>query len=169
MPCFLNKATNHHNYANIPPNDKLNLTTKQPTKKGLDMATINEDYLDDLVKRFKGFKSPNETQELIILLGEKDNRSDDDNRKLWVLLNAEKKADQLAKARADARRLIDAEKSKTKKIETRRKIIWMSAIEKMASEDDKSAHMLQQLRVKAFHEGYVSDRDKDAVKTDVGL
>ena len=91
MPCFLNKATNHHNYANIPPNDKLNLTTKQPTKKGLDMAAINEDYLDDLVKRFKGFKSPNETQELIILLGEKDNRSDDDNRKLWVLLNAEKR------------------------------------------------------------------------------
>ena len=132
------------------------------------MAAINEDYLDDLVKRFKGFKSPNETQELIILLGEKDNRSDDDNRKLWVLLNAEKKADQLAKARADARRLIDAEKSKTKKIETRRKIIWMSAIEKMVSEDDKSAHMLQQLRVKAFDEGYVSDRDKDAVKIDVG-
>ena len=67
------------------------------------MASINEDYLDDLVKRFKGFKSPNDTQQLIILLGEKDNRNDDDNRKLSVLLNAEKKADQLAKARADAR------------------------------------------------------------------
>ena len=133
------------------------------------MATVDDEYLENLVKRFKAFKSPNDTQKLIILLGEKDNRSDDDNRKLWVLLNAEKKADQLAKARADARRLIDAEKSKTKKIETRRKIIWMSAIEKMASVDDKSAHMLQQLRVKAFHEGYVSDRDKDAVKTDVGL
>ena len=133
------------------------------------MATVDDEYLENLVKRFKAFKSPNDTQKLIILLGEKDNRSDDDNRKLSVFLNAEKKAEQLAKARADARRLIDAEKSKTKKIETRRKIIWMSAIEKMASEDDKSAHMLQQLRVKAFHEGYVSDRDKDAVKTDVGL
>ncbi len=132
------------------------------------MATVDDEYLENLVKRFKAFKSPNDTQKLIILLGEKDNRSDDDNRKLWVLLNAEKKADQLAKARADARRLIDAEKSKTKKIETRRKIIWMSAIEKMVSEDDKSAHMLQQLRVKAFDEGYVSDRDKDAVKIDVG-
>ena len=169
MPCLLNKATNQSNYAKILLNDKLNLMAKQLTKKGLNMATVNEDYLDDLVKRFKGFKSPNDTQKLIILLGEKDNRSDDDNRKLSVLLKAEKKADQLVKARADTRRLIDAEKSKTKKIETRRKIIWMSAIEKMASEDDKSAHMLQQLRVKAFHEGYVSDRDKDAVKTDVGL
>lgn len=130
------------------------------------MATVNEDYLDDLVKRFKGFKSPNDTQKLIILLGEKDNRSDDDNRKLSVLLKAERKADQLVKARADARRLMDAEKSKTKKIETRRKIIWMSAIERLASVHDESAHMLQQLRVKAFDEGYVSDRDKDAVWAD---
>ena len=78
------------------------------------MATVDNDYLDNLVKRFKGFKSPNDTQKLIILLGEKDNRSDDDNRKLSVLLKAERKADQLVKARADARRLIDAEKSKLK-------------------------------------------------------
>ena len=129
----------------------------------------NEEYLDNLVKRFRGFKSPNDTQKLIVLLGEKDNRNDEDNRKLSILLKAEKKADQLVKARANARKLIDAEKSKASKAEVRRKIIWMSAIEKMASEDDKSAHLLQQLRVKAFHEGYVSDRDKDAVKTDVGL
>ncbi|MGP9756231.1 MULTISPECIES: hypothetical protein [unclassified Psychrobacter] len=129
----------------------------------------NEEYLDNLVKRFRGFKSPNDTQKLIVLLGEKDNRNDEDDRKLSILLKAEKKADQLVKARANARKLIDAEKSKASKAEVRRKIIWMSAIEKMASEDDKSAHMLQQLRVKAFHEGYVSDRDKDAVKTDVGL
>nr|WP_181716748.1 hypothetical protein [Psychrobacter sp.]QJS05147.1 mobilization protein MobC [Psychrobacter sp.] len=133
------------------------------------MAAIDNEYLDKLVKRFKGFKSPTDTQKLIVLLGEKDNRSDEDNRNLWTFLNVEKKADQLAKARADARRLIDAEKSKTKKIETRRKIVWMSAIEKMASVDDKSAHMLQQLRAKAFNEGYVSDRDKDAVWADVEL
>ncbi|MGP9507055.1 hypothetical protein [Psychrobacter sp. PG1] len=129
----------------------------------------NEEYINNLVKRFRGFKSPNDTQKLIVLLGEKDNRNDEDDRKLSILLKAEKKADQLVKARANARKLIDAEKSKASKAEVRRKIIWMSAIEKMASEDDKSAHMLQQLRVKAFHEGYVSDRDKDAVKTDVGL
>ena len=55
-------------------------------RKG-DMANINSDYLDDLVKRFKGFKSPNDTQQLIVILGEKDNRSDADNRKLAVLMN----------------------------------------------------------------------------------
>ena len=133
------------------------------------MATIDMAYLDDLVKRFKGFKSPNDTQQLIIMLGEKDHRSAEDNRKLSVLLKAERKADQLAKARADARRMVDAEKAKARKAETRRKLIWISAIETMTKDDGKMEHLLQQLRVKAFNEGFVSDRDKDAVKADVGL
>lgn len=133
------------------------------------MTTIDTAYLEDLVKRFKGFKSPNDTQRLIIMLGEKENRSADDNRKLSVLLKAERKADQLAKARADARRMVDAEKAKARKAETRRKLIWISAIETMAKDDGKVEHLLQQLRVKAFNEGFVSDRDKDAVKADVGL
>ena len=63
---------------------------------------------------------------------------------------------------------MDAEKSKTRKIETRRKLIWESALEAMAKNDDESKKMLQHLRVKAFNEGYVSDRDKDAVKVDLG-
>ena len=132
------------------------------------MAAIDTAYLDDLNKRFRGYKSITDTQSLIILLGEQANRDKEDNRKLAVLLKAEKKADELAKARATARRLMDAEKSKTRKIETRRKLIWESALEAMAKNDDESKKMLQHLRVKAFNEGYVSDRDKDAVKVDLG-
>ena len=132
-----------------------------------DMATINTDYLDDLVKRFKGFKSPNDTQQLIIILGEKDNRSEDDNRKLAVLMKAERKADQLAKARADARRLIDADKAKARKAEVRRKLIWMSALEKMADTDQEANHRLRMLMQDAFNEGFVSDRDKDIVRDDI--
>lgn len=131
------------------------------------MANINTDYLDDLVKRFKGFKSPNDTQQLIIILGEKDNRSDDDNRKLAVLMKAERKADQLAKARADARRLIDADKAKARKAEVRRKLIWMSALEKMADTDQEANHRLRMLMQDAFNEGFVSDRDKDVVRDDI--
>ena len=131
------------------------------------MATINTDYLDDLVKRFKGFKSPNDTQQLIIILGEKDNRSEDDNRKLAVLMKAERKADQLAKARADARRLIDADKAKARKAEVRRKLIWMSALEKMADTDQEANHHLRMLMQEAFTEGFVSDRDKDVVRDDI--
>lgn len=131
------------------------------------MATINTDYLDDLVKRFKGFKSTNDTQQLIIILGEKDNRSEDDNRKLAVLMKAERKADQLAKARADARRLIDADKAKARKAEVRRKLIWMSALEKMADTDQEANHRLRMLMQDAFNEGFVSDRDKDVVRDDI--
>ena len=131
------------------------------------MATINTDYLDDLVKRFKGFKSPNDTQQLIIILGEKDNRSEDDNRKLAVLMKAERKADQLAKARADARRMIDADKAKARKAEVRRKLIWFSALEKMADTDQEANHRLRMLMQEAFTEGFVSDRDKDVVRDDI--
>ena len=131
------------------------------------MAAVDEKYLDDLVKRFKGFKSPNDMQKLIVLLGEKDNRNDDDNRKLSVLLKAEKKADQLVKARADAIRLIDADKSKARKAEARRKIIWQSAFEAMAEDSMAAKRNLDQLKADAYNKGYISDRDKDAVKNDL--
>ena len=131
------------------------------------MAAVDEKYLDDLVKRFKGFKSPNDMQKLIVLLGEKDNRNDDDNRKLSVLLKAEKKSDQLVKARADARRLIDADKSKARKAEARRKIIWQSAFEAMAEDSMQAKRDLNQLKADAYEKGYVSERDKDVVKNDL--
>ena len=131
------------------------------------MTTIDTAYLDDLVKRFQGFKSPNDTQQLIVILGEKDNRSDADNRKLAVLMKAERKADQLAKARADARRLVDAEKVKARKAETRRKLIWFSAIEKMTDTNEQANYSLRMLMKEAFDNGFVSDRDKDAVRDDI--
>lgn len=131
------------------------------------MAAVDEKYLDDLVKRFKGFKSPNDMQKLIVLLGEKNNRNDEDNRKLSVLLKAEKKADQLVKARADARRLIDADKSKARKAEVRRKIIWQSAFEAMAEDSMAAKRNLDQLKADAYEKGYVSERDKDVVKNDL--
>lgn len=131
------------------------------------MAAVDEKYLDDLVKRFKGFKSPNDMQKLIVLLGEKDNRNDEDNRKLSVLLKAEKKSDQLVKARADARRLIDADKSKARKAEARRKIIWQSAFEAMAEDSMQAKRDLNQLKADAYEKGYVSERDKDVVKNDL--
>lgn len=128
------------------------------------MATVDDEYLENLVKRFKAFKSPNDTQKLIILLGEKDNRSDDDNRKLSVLLKAEKKADQLFKARADARRLIDAEKGKQRKARTRRMMILASAVESAVEQDDEVKSLMLRVMRKVDDGNYISDRDKDVVK-----
>lgn len=132
------------------------------------MATVDNDYLDNLVKRFKGFKSPNGTQKLIILLGEKDNRSDDDNRKLSVLLKAERKADQLVKARADARRLIDAEKGKQRKARTRRMMILASAVESAIKQDSEVEMLMRQVMKKVNDGDYISDRDNEVVKDTIG-
>ena len=128
------------------------------------MATVDDEYLENLVKRFKAFKSPNDTQKLIILLGEKDNRSDDDNRKLSVLLKAEKIADQLFKARADARRLIDAEKGRQRKARTRRMMILASAVESAVEQDDEVKSLMLRVMRKVDDGNYISDRDKEVVK-----
>lgn len=127
------------------------------------MAAIDTAYLDDLIKRFRGYKSITDTQSLIILLGEQANRDKEDNRKLAVLLKAEKKADELAKARADARRLIDADKAKARKTQSRCKIILQSAFEAMAAENHETKRILNDLTRKALDENYVSDRDKDVI------
>lgn len=126
------------------------------------MVKIDTDYLSLLVIRFKGFKSPNDTQKLIIALGEKQDRSIDDNKKLAVLLKAEKKAAELLKARAATNRIINAEKIEARKQETRKKIVWGAALIKASENDPKIAQIMHKL----FIDGYVSDRDKDAVKAD---
>lgn len=88
------------------------------------MANIDTEHLELLITRFKGFKSPNDTQKLIIALGSKLERSDEDNKKLAVLLKAEKAADKLIKARAATNKIMNAEKTAARKLDVRKKIIW---------------------------------------------
>lgn len=127
------------------------------------MKNDNTEYLNKLIARFKGYNSPTDAQKLIILLGEKNPRDDSDNKKLAVLLKAEKKADQLIGARREARQLLDKIKADERKEETRKKIIWGSALKTAAQKDPYMA----QVMTKLFNEGYISERDKDAVKDDV--
>lgn len=126
------------------------------------MVKVDTDHLNLLLTRFRGFKSPNDTQKLIIALGEKPNRSIEDNKKLAVLLKAEKKAAELLKARAATNRIINAEKIEARKTETRKKVIWGAALITASKNDPEIAQMMRKL----FVGGYVSDRDKDAVKDD---
>lgn len=126
------------------------------------MANIDTVYLDLLVTRFKGFKSPNDAQRLIIALGDKQQRSDNDNKKLGVLIRAEKKSDQLLKARAATNRIVNAEKTEARKIQTRKKVLWGAALLKASENDPKMAHVMRKL----YDDGFVSDRDKEIVKAD---
>lgn len=127
------------------------------------MANIDTVFLEKLVTRFKAYKSPNDTQRLIIVLGEKQERSDDDNKKLAVLMRAEKKSAELMKARAATNLIINAEKTEARKLETRKKVIWGAAL-KTASRDNPDA---AQLMLTLFNSKYVSDKDKSVIKADI--
>ena len=130
------------------------------------MTGTDNNYLDDLVKRLKSDKSPTDSQRLIIILSEKDNRSDDDNHKLALLINIEQKADELANAIAVAQPLIDAEKESQREAATKREIIWLKAIEKASQQDQEINALMGELKRKIYDRGYVSDEDKEVVKTD---
>jgi len=127
------------------------------------MTNIDTVYLEQLVRRFRGYKSPNDTQRLIILLGSKSERTDEDNKKLSILLKAEKAADKLIKARAATNKIINAEKTAARKLETRKKVIWGAALKTAAKNDAQIAQMMRKL----YNEGYVAEKDKGAVRDDL--
>lgn len=127
------------------------------------MAKIDTDYLNSLVTRFKAYKKPNDTQKLIIALGELQERSDDDDKKLAVLLRAEKKADELMKARAATQRIMNAEKTAARKLDNRKKIIWGAALQKASTKSPEFAQLMQQL----IKQGFISDRDLKVVRDDL--
>ena len=126
------------------------------------MMSIDIKYLDLLVERFEKFSSPTDAQQLIIALGRKQKRSDDDDKKLAVLMRAEKKAEELAAARAKARKMLDDVKGTERKARTRRQIIWGAALLKAAQDEPQMAILASWL----FDEGYVAEKDKDAVRAD---
>ena len=129
------------------------------------MANIDTDYLNSLVTRFKAYKRPNDTQRLIIALGELQERSDDDNKKLSILIRAEKKADELAKARAATQRIMNAEKTAARKLDVRKKIIWGAALKTARETSPYFADLMKKL----YNDGFISDKDKDAVKDDYNV
>lgn len=122
-------------------------------------------YLDKLVTRFKGYKSPTDTQILLMMLAEKTNRNLQDNKDLKVLLTAEKKGEQLLKARTAARKLMNNAKEAERKKETRIKIIMSSilALEAKANVDP----MMAQVMVKLSNSKFASEKDRQILKDDL--
>lgn len=77
----------------------------------------NNEWLNDRVKYLKALKSRNEQQELFVLLAEKPNRNAQEDKKLNVLVKAEKAGLRATKARQEAANLINAEKKAAAKAE----------------------------------------------------
>ena len=119
-------------------------------------------YLNELVTRFNNFKSPNETQLLIIELGENLERSEDDDKKLKILIKAERAADRLLKARTATQKIMTAEKKAARDLELRKKIIWGAALKTASRDNPEIADLMRKL----YDEGFIAKKDKDVVKAD---
>ena len=76
---------------------------------------MHDEWLTSRIAYLRGLKSPNDQQRLLLLLADKPERTNDDNRKLSALVKAEKAAERAQKAKANAARIVNAEKATERK------------------------------------------------------
>lgn len=119
-------------------------------------------YLDEVVPKLREYKKPSKDQQQILLLADIPNRTDLQERQLVTLINVQLKTKELRDARLRASAIEKEKKNIERKKETRRKILWGSAL-KTASENDTD---IAKLAVKLFDGGYIAEKDKDAIKSD---
>ena len=79
-------------------------------------------WLFDKAQYIKGLKSPTDAQRLMLLLIEKGPRSDEEEKKLALLVRAEKARERAQKARAQASKVMADEKLKARKARNHRLI-----------------------------------------------
>lgn len=126
------------------------------------MAKNYSDYVVELVEKLKTYTSPTDAQKLIILLNAKSDITNDEKKNLKILVNAERKLEQLNKARQAARDVLKADQTASRKIETRKKILWGAALQTAAKENPNIA----KLAVYLYENNYIADKDKNAVLDD---
>ncbi len=80
---------------------------------------MHDEWLTARIAYLRGLKSPSDQQRLLLLLADKPERSNDDNRKLAALVRAEKAAERAQKAKANAARIVNAEKAAERKARDR--------------------------------------------------
>jgi hypothetical protein len=80
---------------------------------------MQDDWLNTRLAYLQGLKSPSDHQRLLLLLVEKPDRTPEDERKLLALVRAEKAAERAQKARANAARIVNAEKLSVRKARDR--------------------------------------------------
>ena len=80
---------------------------------------MHDEWLTARISYLRGLKSPSDQQRLLLLLADKPERSNEDNRKLSALVKAEKAAERAQKAKANAARIVNAEKAAERKARDR--------------------------------------------------
>ncbi len=80
---------------------------------------MQDDWLSTRLANLQGLKTPSGHQRLLLLLAEKPDRTPEDERKLAALVRAEKAAERAQKAKANAARIVNAEKLAVRKARDR--------------------------------------------------
>ncbi|MDE9545189.1 hypothetical protein [Xenorhabdus bovienii] len=75
----------------------------------------NDEWLRSRINYIKGLKSPTEHQQLLVKLATIENRTREEERKLAVLIRAEKAAERAMKAKGAAAKVINAERLAVRK------------------------------------------------------
>jgi hypothetical protein len=76
-----------------------------------------EIWLTDRVDHIKGLKSPSQQQAFLVVLAEKEGRTPEEDKKLALIVRAEKAAIRAVKARQEAATLISADRKAAKEAE----------------------------------------------------
>ena len=83
------------------------------------MAQTNSDWLKQRLSYIRGLQKPTQQQELLLLLEGKQDKTAEDERKLAALVKAERADERAAAAKADLKRIMDAEKRAARKARDR--------------------------------------------------
>ncbi len=127
------------------------------------MIELDLEYLGKLVNRFRGYNSPTDTQKLLIMLSEKPNRDNKDNKKLSMIMKTEKAAERLFKSKNAEREVVEKIKATERKARTRNGVIWGFGLKAGATDNKAVADTMIWL----FENGYISERDKEVVRADI--
>ena len=76
-------------------------------------------WLSDRLAYIRGLKAPNDQQALLVALADKSEKDANDERKIAALVRAEKAAERAQKARANAAKIVNAEKAQARKARDR--------------------------------------------------
>lgn len=98
--------------------EKLNIeeSNNEETKEPIKRETV-EDWLSNKVLTWENQKSRTEQQKILIMLYHKEHKTPQDEKKLSVLIKAERAAERASNARKAATLLLQAEKNAEKKAE----------------------------------------------------
>lgn len=79
----------------------------------------SDEWMESRLAYLRGLKAPSEQQQLLMLLADKPDKTSADERKIAALVKAEKASERATKARADAARILNAEKTAQRKARDR--------------------------------------------------